>query len=151
MVDDAVYYRSPQLPEENIWYQYNSDYPSYNIRTQRGVKRQCILTYYIIYNKGSMLRARTCLSEQPLLTNIFPCVDSIRFILSALNSAHDSPPESTHLSPTSAMVNCRFTHLSVFGCCNLQYAIVLLVHDGGACMCSSSFAFRRGKKNENIH
>ena len=28
-----------------IWYQYNSDCPSYNIRTQRGVKRQCTLAY----------------------------------------------------------------------------------------------------------
>ena len=30
--------------------------------------------------------------EQPL-TSIFPCVDSIHLILSALNSAHNSPPE----------------------------------------------------------
>ena len=107
---------------EYIWYQYNSDCPSYNIRTQRtGVKRQCTLTY--IYER-SMLNANVsvpprtlCLHdernarkncevktsrlvcEQPL-TSTFPCVDSIRFILSALNSAHDTPLESTHLSPT---------------------------------------------------
>ena len=108
---------------EYIWYQYNSDCPSYNIRTQRGTKRQCTLTY--IY-EGSMLKANVPVSPRTLclhdernarkncevktkrlvckqpLRSIFPCVDSIRFILSVLNSAHDSPPESnyTHLSPT---------------------------------------------------
>ena len=110
------------VPAEYIWYQYNSDCPSYNIRTQRGVKRQCTLTY--IFYERSTLNANVSVSprtlclhdernarkncevktsrlvyEQPL-TSIFPCADSIRFIVSALNSAHDSPPESIHLSPT---------------------------------------------------
>ena len=48
---------------EYIWYQYNSDCPSYNVRTQRSVKRQCTLTY--IYER-SMLNANVSVSPRTL-------------------------------------------------------------------------------------
>ena len=91
--------------------------------------------------KNCEVKTWRLVSEQPL-TSIFPCVDSIHFILSALISAHDSPPESTY-HPSLANVSDGKLSLHASLCLDVvTCVIVLLVHDGACAL----LAFRRGKK-----
>ena len=91
--------------------------------------------------KNCEVKSLRLVFEQPL-TSIFPCVDSIHFILSALNSAHDSPPESAHASLTNVSDGKLSLHTSL--CLyTIICTIVLLVHDGAFAL---RLAFRRGKK-----
>ena len=90
--------------------------------------------------KNCEVKTLRLVCEQPL-TSIFPCVDSTHFILSALNSAHDSPPESTHASLANVSDGELSLHTSL--CLDaINCTIVLLVHDGAFALLD----FRRGKK-----